>query len=535
MAWRPLLRQLTFLLGLGAVLGGLGTLAWLTQHPDSPALERATEWPVVGPLASSFREAYLGAPADEPRRAALVGSAEGPEEEVLALARPTASAPHAEDASTAMTAPSPSPRRATHTPYSWARDGAPATPPTVERPSRALAPIQRRGQLAIAPLPIPAIAWAWFLPGQPFLAGPSASAATQRALEALSYLPILRREGAFAEVLVDGRAGWLEERWTPPHDRRKARQGGLRQRAEPYRAADRTRLAKAKEILGLERPSGRLGPYDLWSDVEDQELLDFLSSLAAATEQAYFARYARLPSGDPLRAVVLFAREADYRAYSPETVALAGHTGHAGGGVLALFAEGRPRIDLARTFAHEITHLLDDRALALQLPTWLEEGLASDLGSVWVESAEVDGGGALGTDPTRNVGRALVLLGPDLRALRLASSLGRGTLPEIASVLALSGQDFYRPENAGLTYGWSAVFIRYLIDGDGARHREGFHRFLERIADGYDPLPGLLLQSLGIEDAEGLQRLELAFRRWLADEGELAKERIERRSGARVG
>ncbi|HPA96847.1 MAG: hypothetical protein GX178_05260, partial [Acidobacteria bacterium] len=44
------------------LLGFAGAAAWLTRHPEWRGLERAAEWPLVGPLAARFRAAYLPAP-----------------------------------------------------------------------------------------------------------------------------------------------------------------------------------------------------------------------------------------------------------------------------------------------------------------------------------------------------------------------------------------------------------------------------------------------------------------------------------------
>jgi hypothetical protein len=45
-------------------VAAFGGVAWLTRHPQSPWLERATRWPVVGGAAARFRAVYLpGAPS----------------------------------------------------------------------------------------------------------------------------------------------------------------------------------------------------------------------------------------------------------------------------------------------------------------------------------------------------------------------------------------------------------------------------------------------------------------------------------------
>ena len=49
-----------------ALLGGIGAAAWVSRHPDSPVLERATRWPLIGPLAERVRDSYRPAPPREP-------------------------------------------------------------------------------------------------------------------------------------------------------------------------------------------------------------------------------------------------------------------------------------------------------------------------------------------------------------------------------------------------------------------------------------------------------------------------------------
>ena len=47
----------------GALLIGLGAgFAWLTRHPETPWLDRAASWPVVGGLADRFRAAWRAPP-----------------------------------------------------------------------------------------------------------------------------------------------------------------------------------------------------------------------------------------------------------------------------------------------------------------------------------------------------------------------------------------------------------------------------------------------------------------------------------------
>ncbi len=74
---RTLIARSALLLALLAA----GGLAWLTGHPDSPWLDRAVRWPLVGGWAERFRELYR--PPPPPARPA----AEGDEIEIVTIWR----------------------------------------------------------------------------------------------------------------------------------------------------------------------------------------------------------------------------------------------------------------------------------------------------------------------------------------------------------------------------------------------------------------------------------------------------------------
>jgi hypothetical protein len=530
-------RSVLFVLGLVVGVGALGGFAWLTQNPTAPIVEEATEWPVVGPLAVSFRQAYVGEPQPPAEVAEVEEPAEGdrPVNEPAAFAsrvagrhQQAAGAPDSAEAGEPGDSPEetlvPFPPEVIEAVEAMERVERGAAPPSLE--------LVDLPQIPSRPSTIPALEWKWFLPGQPLAERPGGEVLAD--LPALAYLPVLVRQRGWLEVQFDGRRWWLDPSWEPAHPHRGARQGGMRQRREPTRSADWRRLDKAKEMLGLRKPNGRLGPFELWTDVTDAELLRFLDQLAEVVEPAYFARYGRLPSGKPRHAAVLFRSEEDYRSYSPESILSEVHTGHAGSGVLAFFAGNRSRIDLARTLAHEMTHLLNSRALAVVLPQWLEEGLADDLGAVWVESAEADGRGGLDLRSHTDTSRAFVALQPDLDTLRLASTLAEGKLPDIGVFLTLAPEDFYKTSNLSLSYAWGAAFVRYLHSGQGGRHRRHWQAYLGAIAAGYDPTIGEFLEHFEITDAAGLEALEQGFREWLRQEQVAAKARVERHSGVNV-
>ncbi len=520
-------------------LGLFGGFAWLTQHPETPILEQAEDWPLVGDLARRFRVAYLG-------RAAERGA------ETEAGTEPPAS--EAGDSRTVSTAPrarrlSPDTVRIAGSPESRAGAGgaAPEALPAVEARPEEDAPetgddvaagsegvpglaqvesviaaveqapaVEPSGPPEVRPIDLPyqVDEWIWCLPGNRILAESEPASQVQERLSSMAYLPVLGRRGEWAQVTFRGRRGWIDTSWRPSFRRRGAGRGILRHRYEPVKASDSRRLKRAREVLGIERPSRKLGAYTLYTDVEDEELLAFLDLAAATAEDAYFARYGRLPSGNPKRSAVLFSRRADYRRYAEIATGLPGtEAGHAGRGVLAMFAEGRSRQSLARTLVHEIGHLLNDRAVALHLPTWLEEGMASDLGSLWVEGSPNESGPLTGL-------LGLVTNGPEARLLRLAATLEAGRLPPVAVVMNLDRETFRA--NPAWAYAHGAALVRFLLDSEAGRRGEAFRTFLKRVAAGHGADPALLLRLLEMDAGE----LDAGFRAWLRAEAAAAEGRL---------
>ena len=498
------------------LLGLAGGFAWLTRHPESPWLEKAQEWPLVGDAARGFRRAYLGPEATGETAEASSGAPRQDDAEPPARQRrppPAAPAPVGEPVVEEPLRLPPSVSGPAESLAEGLVAVKPVTPPAVPRPV-----------VVPPPPPAPAIRyqaleWVWLLPGNRILTAADAGAEAVAGLGEMAYLPVLARDGQWLEVVHDDRRGWIDGSWEPPHPRRGARRGILRHRAEPVRGSDAANLRKARKMLGVRRSDVKVGAYTLVTDVDDADLLAFLDGAAVAAEEAYFARYGRLPSGDPLRSAVLFATEADYRRFSGETTSLAaeGFVGHAGGGILAFYAEGRPRVDLARTLIHEITHLLNDRSIAWNLPTWLEEGMATDLGSVWVEgSREVARDLELGED------QELVIQGLEGRLFLLEELLNSGRLPPLTTLAGLDRDKFHEPDVKTYAYAHSAAFVRYLLDGEDGALADGFRTFLKRIADG---MHADLLKLVGRDFAQ----LDEGFRSWLREETRTRRELLNER------
>lgn len=527
------------------VVGLLVGFAYFSQNPESPALEEAQEWPVVGHVARFFRETY------RPLEDAGEEQTESTTEVEIVYLTPDGKRLTKEQTAgeepirLASGAEPPRSRRPSDTP-DWPRTSkTPNEPVPVKVPEETLTSrvvpgesptddsdrrSRRSNRAERAPSSAAAVVarerasylvsgWSWFLPGNTVRAEARSDAAARIELASMAWLPVLDRKGSWAEVVYDGQRGWVDTAWEPPYPRKAARRGLLRHRHEPVRSTDWGDLVEARKVLGIKEPTAKLGAYDLLTDVEDPQLIEFLDTAATAAEEAYFARFGRLPSGDPGRTAVLFATREKYLEYSSSTNMVTNtHMGHARTGLLAFFAEGISRERLGRTFIHEIGHLLNDRALARNLPTWLEEGLATDLGSVWIEDSPL---------VTGRSSRRFIDQGPDGRLLVLADIAKKtGGLPPVSVLMSLDYETFHKEGDIeSYAYSHSVGLVRYLLDGDDGRHAKGFRAFLKDIATGYGASPKLLVKRLGVE----LEELDRDFRVWLAQELEAARSRRNQR------
>jgi hypothetical protein len=262
------------------VLACLGTFAWMTRVPESPWIEEAQEWPVVGELARKFRIAYLGPEAAGGGSESFSGEAAQPGSEAVADRRstsvrstPTAVEQDIQVVRPPMTEPIPlsGPVAVEESTSSSYRPPVRLSPPGAAAPAPAPAPIAYK-----------ALEWGWRLPGQPVLAAADSAAEVVAVLDAMAYLPVLAHEGQWAEVRYRDLEGWIDTLWQAPHQRRGAGRGVLRHRLEPVKASDSTRLREARKKYGLREAEIDLGAYTLFTDVEDEELLDFLAGAAAA-------------------------------------------------------------------------------------------------------------------------------------------------------------------------------------------------------------------------------------------------------------
>lgn len=464
---RRFLRELSIWMPLVLLIAAAGAFAWATHRPDSPRLVAAESWPGVGEWVVRFRARYSPAPPP-PRRTGPAGT------EVIVV------------------------------PEWVAEPGEPMLP----------APGEASGDRI------------WVAAGEPLRAAPDEGAAPHGRLERYLYLPVLERRDEWARVASPQGEGWVRPfrgrgaarrgdadaaPWEgePPLGRATVPPGPL-----PGRAPDPAALALAADLLGVDGPTGRLGPYTLYTDAPRGRLFA-LDRLAAGVEPAYRARYGRVPAGSAREAVVLFDREEDYRRLQAADSVLAGlpASGHTGGGLVAAYIGDQGPAEVAATLVHELAHLLNRRALGPSLPPWLDEGIADDLAGSEVGPAGELSPGRIGGSVIEHEAR--VELRGAVAALRqLDEALASGGAVPLARLTAMEWEEFVRSDDSSLHYAQASFFVRYLLDGGDPGLAGGFRRFLDAVADGGAPSGEALRAGLGRSWGE----LEAGMAEWVGEQ-----------------
>ena len=237
----------------------------------------------------------------------------------------------------------------------------------------------------------------------------------------------------------------------------------------PAASPDPQRLAEARAAFGGEVRESTLGGYLFLTDIGDPALLERAERVIGALEAIYHERYGRRPVGTPREAIVLFSSALDYRRFQAGDRRLAGltaSTGLARSGMVATFRGLRQDHELLGTLVHELVHLLNRRAIGPALPSWLDEGLADDLGA-----SRIDPDGRLwpGTwSRTLDAHENEIRISGGEAALRdLADVFGPdGSAPgrlDLGAMLALEWEDFVAEPGAELHYAAAAAFIRMLL------------------------------------------------------------------------
>ncbi len=207
-------------------------------------------------------------------------------------------------------------------------------------------------------------------------------------------------------------------------------------------------------------------------------------------------RYGIRPRGTPAAAIVLFARADSFRAFAREGGVPVGYAGYAlAARGLAVFHAG-DRIDsFVTTLVHELTHLVNRRALGVNLPPWLAEGLADGVG----DTATPDG-----FEPLDGI------TGLEALARRLQQAQASGQAGDLERLVALPRGEFDRGV-VSHDYEQSALLVRFLLDDQPLA--SGFRRFLSDFAGGATYDPQRLAEALGADWAD----LDRRFGQWLRD------------------
>ncbi len=336
----------------------------------------------------------------------------------------------------------------------------------------------------------------WVPEGTGLFAEPGQASSRLATLRATANLNVFDRQGDWYMVRYEEEKGWvrladLVESTTPPLGSAPEPPLPL-----PARPPDPEVLASARALLGEPSEVDSLGPYRLYTDVRDRALLSNLAGLADQLEPAYSERYGLEPLPGAAEAVVLFESPESYQRFrhaDPETRAVR-VPGLVRRGVVATYAGDRSYGEIAATVVHELTHLLNRRALGPALPPWLDEGLADDLGQSRIEGRRLTPGRLGGS--FRRSGNRIDYGGGRAAAIELQRALSADSLPTIEELVRLDWAEFRTAEGRALRYGQSSFFVRWLLDAADPELASGFRAFLRDVSEGRALTPEALGERL---------------------------------------
>ena len=354
--------------------------------------------------------------------------------------------------------------------------------------------------------------YVWVLPGTVMRREPSASSPKILQFDLIANVTRLEKRGDWFRIWRRGRVGWV---FLEGYDDENPPYG-----SDPDPVLPLPSAAPAAEALvsarGFLKGGGReleLGPYRLWTDSDDDSLLEYLGRLADGVSRSYVERYGRRPLGaETLEVVVLYKDEASYRrlqGLSDELLGLdAG--GHAASGLAVLFVGGREREEVAETLVHELVHTLNRRAIGPALPTWLDEGLADDLASSPFGADGTIVLGALGGH-RRQEGNRVQVSGGVAALWKLRDALRGSGLIHVRELLHLDWNDFVRSRSSELHYAASAFWIRFLLDAEDGALAGTLRDYLAAISEGEPATPEGLRKRLDMS----WNQLNARFQLWI--------------------
>lgn len=237
---------------------------------------------------------------------------------------------------------------------------------------------------------------------------------------------------------------------------------------------------------------------------------DRVQRLAAHLDGMFAEYVARLASLTPRREgvfnVYIFASQDDYVATlgSRFGVNAAGSGGmffvtpEAAG--LAFFVDGVPQRSLEHIVQHEAFHQIAYSRFGAELPMWVNEGLAEYFGAAAVIGDRL----ITGEMPQHMLDRVREAVEqkrtiPFLEILMMTQEAWNG---RVASGMA------------GIQYDQAWAMVQFLVEGDGARYRGAFERYLRLINAGTDPTDAFM-RAFQVRDAAGIAEFEARWRSWI--------------------
>ena len=260
---------------------------------------------------------------------------------------------------------------------------------------------------------------------------------------------------------------------------------------------DKELVAAARNLMTDDGRERACGPYRLYTDVRDEALLTTCERLTSSLDATYAVRYGVTPLGQPAEAIFLFSTLDQYQGFVEQQTRMPiGYAAHAdaGRGYLALYTGERSRQDFVETLIHELTHLINRRALGGNLPPWLSEGLADGIGDTTTADGlqQIDGAN-----------------GAEAQATRLEMGYEAGQVPSLSRLLEKNSGEF---DSGTISYDYeqSAFLVRLLLTDPDLGPR--FRSFLRALAAGSVYTPELFYEHLGLDASELDRRLEAWLR-----------------------
>ena len=317
-----------------------------------------------------------------------------------------------------------------------------------------------------------------------------------------SQLELLESQGSWAKVRYGDQVGWVDLDRVPAAEplapSKESRAFALE--------VDAGRLERALSHLGETRQSERLGPFELHTDVTDEELLKKQKQLAEPLLELFTERYGVIPVEAEQRGViVLYASWRSYDAFNTgEDEAWIDRlaSGHSVPGMAVFHAADERENERLSILVHELTHLLTWQALGVELPWWLEEGMAEDMSlAKWRR-------GRLELEPLgRDNLRFGLTLGKMFDTVLGARKTGR--IPSGHDILTVKPPaEALEPH---LYYAQVGFWVRFLLQDEGLAPR--FRSYLAAIASGESAAPDALWAHLERPSGEILEDFEAWMRR----------------------